>query len=227
MKARLRSSTRRPARFDRDSIRRQGGFTLIQMLVVVAIFVIVAGMAVPSFMHSAQPMRLRNDAHALANLISMARMRATTEFAHVEVLCTTNVTPAYCVLESSQYPNPNTFVVNSELQKIYLSQGVTFGIPSTINTNVLNQSAAYQGDSAEGVTTTPSIPFNSRGLPVDYATGTTAGQGDYAFYLKDPTNNYYAVSVNATGHPTLYQWNSTALAFTRMQEYSNNNSSTQ
>lgn len=168
-------------------------------------------------------MRLRNDAHALAALITMARMRASTEFAHVEVACTTNVTPAYCILESSPFPNPTSFTVGSELQKVYLSTGVSFGIPPVINTNVANQSVAYQGDAAQNtptVTANPVIPFNSRGLPVDVLTGGTP-TWDYALYLRDTAGNYYAVSVNQTGHPSLYQWNSVSLAFTPLVEYGN------
>lgn len=187
------------------------GFSLMQLLVVVAIFVVVAGIAAPHLLTSVQPVRIRNDANALANLVVMARMRASTEFAHVEVLCTTNVTPAYCVLESSAFPNPTTFTANSEPQKIYLSSGVSFGIPSTLTGYLPNQSsAAYQGDAAENtpsVTTTPIIPFNSRGLPVDQATG-LAMTADYALYLTDVTGHYYAVAVNLTGRPDLYQYNS-------------------
>jgi type II secretory pathway pseudopilin PulG len=198
---------------------------LIQLLVVVSVIIIVAAVAVPSLLNSSRPMKLRNDAHALANLITMARMRASTEFAHVEVSCTTNVTPAYCILESSAFPLPTNFTVGSEVQKIFLSQGVSFGIPASITTQVMNQAAAFQGDAAEGVTTNPVIPFNSRGLPVDVATGGTP-TADYALYLKDTTGNYYAVSVNQTGHPTLYWWDATHSAFKRLLEYGNNNSST-
>lgn len=220
---RTRTKAKAVSSLARKHARNARGFSLIQLLVVVAIFILVAAIALPSFLSSSRPMRLRNDAHALANLITMARMRASTEFAHVEVSCTTNVTPAYCVLESSQFPNPTSFVAGSEPQQIYLSTGVSFGIPPTINTNVTNQSVAYQGDAAENtptVTTNPVIPFNSRGLPVDAATGGTP-TGDYALYLVDQTGNYYAVSVNQTGHPSLYRWNSGGLAFTPLLEYGN------
>src|ERR1017187_4031917 len=99
------------------------GFSLMQLMVVAAIFIVVAGIAAPHFLSSSQPIRIRNDANALANLVMMARMRASTEFSHVEVLCTTNTTPATCVLESSQFPNYTSFTANSELQKISLSSG--------------------------------------------------------------------------------------------------------
>jgi len=223
MTVRTGSSVGLPGRFNCGSLRRQCGFSLVELMVVVAIVILVAGIAVPALLNSSRPMRLRNDAQALASLITMARMRASTEFAHVEVACTTNVTPAYCILESSPFPNPSSFTVGSELQKVYLSTGVSFGIPPVINTTVTNQSVAYQGDAAQNtptVTTNPVIPFNSRGLPVDALTGSTP-TWDYAFYLKDTTGNYYAVSVNQTGHPSLYQWNSVSRAFTPLVEYGN------
>jgi len=190
-------------------VRDARGFSLMQLVVVVAIFIVVAGIAAPHFLSSAQPVRIRNDANALANLVMMARMRASTEFAHVEVVCTTNTTPATCVLESSQFPNYTSYTAGSEPQKIYLSSGVSFGIPSTITGYLPNQStAAYQGDQTENtptVTTTPSIPFNSRGLPVDPTNG-TALQPDYALYLTDVTGHYYALSVNMAGRPDIYQF---------------------
>jgi type II secretory pathway pseudopilin PulG len=198
--------------------RDASGFSLMQLLVVVAIFVVVAGIAAPHFLSSVQPVRIRNDANAIANLVVMARMRASTEFAHVEVLCTTNTTPATCVLESSAFPNPTSFTANSELQKIYLSSGVSFGIPASITGYLPNQSSAstaYQGDAAQGVTTTPAIPFNSRGLPVDVATGVTP-TADYALYLTDVTGHYYAIVVNLTGRPDIYQYANGV--FTLLQE---------
>jgi len=264
MRARLRTSTRRPAGFDCNSVRSQRGFSLIQMLVVISIMIVVAGIAVPSFLNASRPNRLRNDAHSLANLITMARMRASTEFAHVRVYCTPSPAsgPAYCQLQSmafnppsgctTTYPAANSCWTPDPAppavpQMVYLSQGVSFGIPTTITTAVLNQptgscplgsSSAYQGDAqqyipcASASTNNPLIVFSSRGLPVD-PTGSSGTNGtvptpDYALYLKDVSGNYYAVSVNQTGHPSLYWWNPTNLAFTRLLEYSNpTNSSTQ
>jgi type II secretory pathway pseudopilin PulG len=217
------------------------------MLVVVSVVCVVAGIAVPSFLNSTRPMRLRNDAHALANMITMARMRAATEFAHVEVYCTPSPAsgPGYCQLKSLAFGVTNAPAnwVN-EPQTIYLSQGVSFGIPPSISTPVMNQptgscplgsASAYQGDAqqytpcATTSTNNPVIVFNSRGIPVD-PTGTTGTNGsvatsDYALYLKDASNNYYAVSVNQTGHPTLYWWNPTTLAFTRLLEYNDGSTS--
>lgn len=221
MTARLRSSKRTPTSIDCGSTRTQRGFSLVQLLVVIAIMIVVAAVATPSFINVTRPMRLRDDAHALANLITMARMRASTQFAHTKVSCVTNVTPAYCQMMSYGF-NGASWI--NEPQIIYLSQGVSFGIPATITTNVLNQSVAYQGDAAENTptaTTNPILLFNSRGLPIDPTGATTNPAYDYALYLQDAVNNYYAVTVTQTGHPTLYSWNPSSNAFTPLLEYQN------
>jgi Tfp pilus assembly protein FimT len=187
---------------------------------------ILAIMAVPSFLNSSRPMRIRNDANALANLIVMTRMRAATEFARTQVYCTPSPTsgPALCQMRSMQFtttPATGTWVY--EPQKVYLSPGVSFGYPSTITTYLPNQtSGAFQGDAAQYTpiaatnTTNPVINFNSRGLPIDPNGGSTL-TADYALYLKDPAGNYYAVGVNLTGRPDVYSF--AGSAFSVLREY--------
>lgn len=191
----------------------------MQLIFVVAIVMILTVIAVPSFLNSSRPMRIRNDANALANLVVMARMRAATEFSRVQVYCTLAPTsgPGFCRLRSTAFPNTANWV--TEPQVVYLSPGVSFGIPSSITTALPNQSStgAYQGDQAQNTpsaTNTPVIIFNSRGLPVDALNG-TALTADYALYLHDQTGTYYAVAVNMTGRPDLYSFASGAFSLLR------------
>jgi type II secretory pathway pseudopilin PulG len=184
------------------------------MLVVVAVFTIVAAFAVPSFLTSSRAGRLRNDAGALSNLVVMARMRASVEFARTRLNCTLAPAsgPGYCQLQSLAFPGTGSWT--NELQIVYLSPGVTFAIPSSIASGgyLPNQSAAFQGDAAQGVTNNPLIVFNSRGLAVDYSAG-TAPTADYALYINDTTGNYYAVSIPLTGRPWVYHWNAPTSQF--------------
>jgi type II secretory pathway pseudopilin PulG len=218
MSVKFCSSARRPRRFGCDAAQNERGFTLIQLLFVVAIVIVLSAIAVPSFLNSSRPMRIRNDANALADLVTMARMRAATEFSHAEVYCTPAPAsgPANCQLRSLPYPGTGSWIY--EPQTVYLSSGVSFGIPTSITTPVPNQTStgAYQGDAqqytplAAANTANPVIVFNSRGLPVD-PTGTTGTNGtvptaDYVFYLKDTAGNYYAVAANLTGRPALYTY---------------------
>lgn len=222
---RTRSKAKIASSFARKRAHNACGFTLMQLLFVVAIVVILTAMAVPSFLNSSRPMRIRNDANALANMIVMARMRAATEFTRTEVYCTPSPTsgPALCQMRSLQFTTtPATGTWNLEPQTVYLSPGVRFGIPSSITTYLPNQGTAYQGDAAQYTplassnTTNPVIIFNSRGLPIDPNGGSTL-TSDYALYLTDQTGNYYAISVNLTGRPDLYSFANGV--FTLLQEY--------
>jgi type II secretory pathway pseudopilin PulG len=207
---------------------RQGGFTLVQTMVVASIVILVSAIAVPSFVNSTRPGQIRNDARTLASLVTMARMRASTEFAHVQLYCTLAPAsgPPNCQLQSMGF---NAATWTAEPQTIYLSKGVSFGIPATITTPVKNQTTgAYQGNQAQNTptaTANPTIIFNTRGLPVDVATGKIFAP-DYALYLTDNAGHYYAVTVNQTGHPSVYRWASATLAFINLSEYGTGTSGT-
>lgn len=222
---RTRTKAKPTPSFAGERARNARGFTMIQLLIVVAVVVVLAAMAIPSFLNSSRPMRIRNDANALANLIVMARMRAATEFSRTEIYCTPTPTsgPALCQMKSLQFTTtPSTGTWNSEPQTVYLSPGVSFGAPSSITTYLPNQGTAYQGDAAQYTplaaanTSNPVIIFNSRGLPIDPNGGSTL-TADYALYLKDQTGSYYAISVNLTGRPDLYSFANGV--FTLLQEY--------
>lgn len=106
------------------------GFTLLELLVVVAIFSIVAGMAVPAITSSSAQMRLANSARQVERQLQTARMKAvradrvmrvrfncpaTGEYRMVELLGTVR-TPATDDADSraavrcgnASYPYPDT-----------------------------------------------------------------------------------------------------------------------
>jgi type II secretory pathway pseudopilin PulG len=209
----------------RARARNMRGFSLLQMVFVAAISVILAAIAVPSFLNNTRPYQIINDANSLASLVTTARMRATTEFAHTQLYCTLSPTsgPPSCQLKSMVFGTA-TFLPDPAVSPttVYLSPGVAFGIPTSITKPVQNQtSGAYQGDQAENTPSTtanPVIVFNSRGLPVDAATGMNP-TADYALYLTDAVGKYYAVTVNQTGHPAIYQWDPAQKAFILSPEY--------
>ena len=60
----------------RRSIRARGGFSLIELLVVVAILMVVAAVSVPNIMQAIAQVRLRSAANTVAGMLQQGRMRA-------------------------------------------------------------------------------------------------------------------------------------------------------
>ena len=194
----------------RARTRNMRGFSLVQMVTVAAVVVILTAVALPVFLSASRPNRLRNDANAMANLVIMARMRASMEFAHTQVVCTTAPTsgPPYCQLQSWPYQGT---AWNNDNQKVYLSAGVSFASPasSSVSTYPPNQNPTpYQGDS-ESTAGSPAIIFNSRGLPIDSGNNL---KSDYALYLEDQTGAAIAIAVNTTGRPDVYAFGNDSVA---------------
>ena len=66
-------------------LRGRRGFTLIEVLAVIALMAIVAGMAIPSTTSMMRGYRLKSDAQAVNNLVALAKMRAASQFSRARV----------------------------------------------------------------------------------------------------------------------------------------------
>src|SRR5215467_15803421 len=66
---------------------RQAGFSIIELLVALAIAGVIAAMALPSAERTLADVRLHNDARAIHNLLSLAKMRAAAKFTRVRLYC--------------------------------------------------------------------------------------------------------------------------------------------
>jgi type II secretion system protein H len=66
--------------------RAKAGYTLVEVLVVVAILAIMAAIGVPSLRGLLPRIRLNNDAMLLANEIALARVRAISKSADVRIV---------------------------------------------------------------------------------------------------------------------------------------------
>ena len=195
-------------------LRHDQGFTLVDILVAIALMAVVTAMALPMADSSSRGFSMRGDAQALANLVSLAKMRAASRFTRTRLRADLNAnsfrlevwdrTAGVWVMEGDNVP---------------LSRGVRFGFgvlaapPPNTQPAIAQSPACTAADSlsADPVANTACIVFNSRGVPVDTA-GVPVGAN--ALYITDGSS-VYATTITAT--PLIRQWwsNATAAAWIR------------
>ncbi len=196
---------------------RTRGFTLLEVLVVLAVTAILMAFAVPQFQRVTQALRISGDMRDITGTIGQAKMHAAADFTHararanlaantflLEIWNKAGAGGAGCWQTVGDPANPCT-VGTSPVQ--LLSSGVTFGFgamgaPPPNTQAALAQAAVcqigYGGGPARGtIGGTACIEFNSRGLAID-AAGAPNGNG--AFYVNNG-NMVYGVTMAAAGPP--------------------------
>ena len=171
------------------------GFSALELLIVVAIVIVVAGMAIPNMMSMARNLRTAGDARDLNGVILMAKMRAASNFAQARLHADLNTQTFWIEVEPS---GVTSWTPEGGTQ--FLSTGVTFGFgtlstPPSNTQASLGQAPVCLDNSANPVTNTACIIFNSRGIPVD---STNTPTGNDALYVTDGTS-VTGVTILATG----------------------------
>ena len=166
------------------------GFSALELLIVVAIVIIIAGMAIPKLMSMVQNFRTAGDARDLNGTILMAKMRAASNFAQTRVHADLSAQTFWVEMEQS---GATSWTTEGGTQ--FLSTGVTFGLGSLSTPPSNTQASLAQAPACPGISNTACIVFNSRGIPVDSTNTPTAND---ALYVTDG-NSVTGVTVLATG----------------------------
>ena len=175
----------------------QRGFSLLEVMVVVALTGIIAAVAVPMLGNELGFLRLSGDARSASNAMALAKLDAAAKFSQVRVyvdlggrshhLETKDKTSTICCW-------------TAEGGSTYLSTNVTFsyGVVSTPPPNTqatIGQAPACKSNTGTDIAGTACIIFNSRGIPVDSNGNPIAID---ALYLTDGSA-VYAITLSATG----------------------------
>src|SRR6185312_257878 len=154
---------------------RQRGFTLLEMLIVVAIVLIMAAMIVPRMLEILDRQKLQSSVQAYAGLLQMARMRATADNNVYQALigAQNGATMAYVDINfDKQYEPQGTGADPQPEPAVQIANPILVtdvGIPPGFETQALLGMVPYNLETsvmvdANGVAS-PGIAFNERGLP--------------------------------------------------------------
>ena len=181
---------------NRSRLGDRRGFSLVEILFVVALTGVIAAIAVPMMGNTLGFFRLTGDARSISNSIALAKMRAASVFGRVRVYI--DLTTKGFRLETWDTAT-NAWVADGGYT--YLSQGVNFSFapvgtapPNTQGT--IGQAAVCKNNVGADIANTSCVIFNSRGIPID-GTATPSPVVD-AMYVSDG-RAVYGVTVSATG----------------------------
>jgi type II secretory pathway pseudopilin PulG len=190
-------------------LRGEGGYTLVDTLMALALLGIMSAMAIPMADSSSRGFRIKGDAQAIANMVSLAKMRAASRFTRARIRADLDANTFRLDVWDK---TAATWVTEGAI--IGLTRGVAFGVaglavPPPNTQNAIGQSPPCTGPASligDFIADTACVVFNSRGVPIDN-TAAGAPVGGNGLYITDGSG-VYATTVTAT--PLVRQWWSNA-----------------
>ena len=171
------------------------GFSLIELLIVMALIAIVSAMAVPMSSSTLASFRLSGDARGVQSAMSLAKLRAASDFTRARLYVDMG---ARSFRVETWQKTAATWNVIGGTTNLSNQDRFGFGVvgtPPPNSQNVIAQAPVCTDNAGNPVANTACVLFNSRGIPIDAAGAPTASD---AVYVTDGTA-VYGVTLSATG----------------------------
>jgi len=203
--------------------KRSGGFSLVEITLVVFVMSVLAAITVPNVMLTVSNVKLRGTAADLAGLMQQARIMAAKNNpqnppAYAIKFAVLNGTPsAYVDLNGTGAWNGTAIVNGVSMSEPVIAFGGTVKLAPAPPTGSGGQPPAYVlvGDSSTGgpFSNANTLAFSPRGLPCDYSappTCTSPAPSYFVYYLTDTrmgNPGWAAVVVTKGGRTKVVTWN--------------------
>jgi prepilin-type N-terminal cleavage/methylation domain-containing protein len=194
---------------------RRNGFSLLEVLMVVGISTVVAAIAVPMMKNTIGDFKLSGDARGLTNAVSLAKLRAASDFSQSRLYVDRNAR-SYHVEVWSKTAVPPDWVTEGGIVSLSSSDIFGFSVVGAAPPNtqgVFGQAPPCLTRLGAAIANTSCILFNSRGIPVDSAgvpPAVGAPTGNDAIYITDNTA-VFGGTISATGLIKLWRTNPLAV----------------
>ena len=165
--------------------RRDGGMTMLELMISIAVILIISAVTIPRVIPMLETYRIEGDARTLASQLALARMEASANFTNAEML----VTPA-----------SNSYQIELFQNNAWQPQNPTYSLSTGDSFSLNNLPGPAGTQSALQQSTT--IIFDSRGIVVD---NNGIPTGNDAVYLAGANGESYAVTVDAGGKATIWK----------------------
>ena len=195
-------------RYSKKQVRMQG-FSLTELVVVVAIIMVVAAIAIPNMVSAWYASNLRTCAFELSDMIQQARILAEKKNLTVTVRYRTvnsTVQEAYVDVNNNGAWDTGEPIIDLGRQFVMASAA-----PGGSSGNPTNYVLIGNTTSGTPCDNTCTLGFSARGLPCNYASSTcsTPSASYFVYYITDNRTpaGWAAVVVTKAGRSNGYVWN--------------------
>jgi prepilin-type N-terminal cleavage/methylation domain-containing protein len=178
------------------------GFTLLELIVVMAIIMVIAAMATPSLINAVNAYKLRTAAGNLAGIIQRTRMQAVSDDRWYPVHMGASGSSSFAFTDLDKDFDLDT---NEQATVAYLPRGIAF------------DSSGGPSLTSMGLDFTPVIglpAFNARGLPCNPSGAVCNTLSGYIYYLRQDRPfggpSWAALTVSPAGRVKVWTWNGSA-----------------
>jgi len=203
----------------REGVRTRRGFSLLEMMIVVAITMTVMAIALPKFLTAYYTVRLKAACADLSGLMQKGRIQAARENAVFQIVYTTG-SPQTAFVDMNgdlawNNPKPTINGVTQSEPGIFFAPTITMATGAPSGTGAPPAYVLVGDTSTTNYNNTTTLGWSARGLPCAYSAGvcSTPPAGYFVYYVKDarPTGTGWGgVVVTRSGRTKVIIWNGTS-----------------